>query len=88
MSDAPFRFRGRRLRLVRTEAMASGSGTEIHVARIGDVLHSASTGTIAILLEDADGVRDRLVMSGETAEKLYQMLGNALSGARQNPAAP
>jgi len=40
------------------------------------------------VLEDEDGIGDRLLMSGETAEKLYLMLGNALSGARQNPAAP
>jgi hypothetical protein len=88
MSEGPHRFRGRRLRLVRTEEMARGSGVEIHVARVGDVLHSASSGTIAIVLEDEDGIGDRLLMSGETAEKLYLMLGNALSGARQNPAAP
>jgi hypothetical protein len=61
---------------------------EIKVKRVDDVMHSRSTGMLAIMIEDEGGTVDRVVMSGELAEKLYQMLGNALSGARQNPAAP
>lgn len=68
--------------------MPEKQAREIKVKRVRDVMHSRSTGMLAIMIEDESGAIDRVVMSGELAEKLYQMLGNALSGARQNPAAP
>lgn len=68
--------------------MPEQKATEIRVKRLDDVMHSRSTGSIAIMIADVSGAVDRIVMSGELAEKLHQMLGNALAGARQNPTAP
>jgi hypothetical protein len=61
---------------------------EVRINQLSDVMHSRSTGMIALLVETANGDTDRIVMTGELAEKLHLMLGNALSGARQNPVAP
>jgi hypothetical protein len=68
--------------------MAELKNGEVRVKRVDDVMHSRSTGSIAIMIADESGQIDRVVMSGELAEKLYQMLGSTLTGARQNPAAP
>jgi hypothetical protein len=88
MSDAARPIRRGHLRLIRSNDMAEQKIAEIRVKRLDDVMHSRSTGLIAIMIADESGHIDRVVMSGELAEKLHQMLGNALAGARQNPAAP
>ncbi len=88
MTDAPIRLEGKRPYLVRRNDMPSSQSRELKINQLSDVMHSRSSGMIALLVEDESGSIDRIVMSGELAEKLHLMLGNALTGARQNPAAP
>lgn len=88
MTDPQTPIQRKHLRLVGSSDMPERRTRELKIKRLTDVMHSPSTGMIAVMIEDERGKTDRIVMTGELAEKFHQMLGSTLAGARQNPAAP